>query len=92
MSNSEVKYKVLGPKVQYLEQALVKNRRRMLGHVYRIFIERPPHYALFFKTVTVGERLEKASREESMKTLRRGQTGAVAVRLTGCGPRDFSQK
>lgn len=49
MSDSEVRRKVLGRRIQYLEQVLNVNKLGWLGNILRISIERLPRCALFFK-------------------------------------------
>lgn len=50
VSNSEVKFKLLGSMVQSLEQTLNQNRLRWLGHALRMSTEFRPRFTLFFET------------------------------------------
>lgn len=53
MSNSEVRLKVLGPKVQPVEQTLNQNRLSWLRYVFGMAVEQVPRCALYSKQVMV---------------------------------------
>lgn len=49
MNNSEVRRKLLSPRVQYLEEPLEQNRLQWLDHVLCMSTERLPSYTTFFE-------------------------------------------
>lgn len=71
MSNSEVRLKVMDPKVQSLGQAPNKDRLKWLGHILRMPTERLSPCTLFSEAV-IGRRIGRGGQlaiwEKGMKT------------------------
>ena len=93
ISNTEVRWRVLGPRNMPVIEQLYNHRLRWLGHVLRMMDDRLARRALFAEPKSSRERTSGGQHmtwQRNMKSLTKGLHHVGNVRLAGWGPLDPS--
>ena len=93
ISNTEVRWRVLGPRNMSVIEQLHNHRLRWLGHILRMRDDRLPRRALFAKPKSSWKRPsggDYMTWQRNMKSLTEGLSRVGNVKLAGWGPRYLS--